>query len=137
MNGKRCSSATSGIAASPVDRGGAGGRLQAQGKPFAQRIAGYPSDIDFGANDTLPSQRQQNPGAVGEPQMWIGESSQLVPVVLERLMVAGLPDLDRQQIFGHAAAMHHDIGVDRLSEFIVGGDNARLRQPPDPLPEPI
>ena len=55
--------------------------------------------------------------------MRVGHCSQLVPVVLDRLMVVGLSEFDRQQVFRHGAAMHHDIGKHRFAAVVVGRDD--------------
>jgi len=42
--------------------------------------------------------------------MRVGQSAQLVMVMLRRLMVGCLPDFDREQIIGNGAAVHDDVG---------------------------
>ena len=57
--------------------------------------------------------------AVGKPQKRIGQRLQLVPVVFRRLVIGGIPHLDREQVVGDLAPVlvHDDIGVNRLSRL--------------------
>ena len=69
--------------------------------------------------------------------MRIGQRAQLVPVMFRRLMVARLADFDREQVFRNGAAVHDDIGINRLREMIVGRDDRSLRKPQRSLAEPV
>ena len=61
--------------------------------------------------------------------MRIGQRPQLVLVMCQRLMVGGLPDLERQQVAGNLALVNDDIGIDGFCEMIVGGDDRPVRKP--------
>src|SRR3981081_527423 len=67
--------------------------LQPDGKPVRQPGVHQAADIDLRRRYALLSQRQIDADPVGEPQMRIGETAQLVPVMFRRLIVARLPDL--------------------------------------------
>ena len=69
--------------------------------------------------------------------MRIGQRPQLVPVMFRRLMVARLPDFDREQVVGNLALVHDDIGIDRFSEMIVGRDDRSMRKPQRALAQPV
>ena len=69
--------------------------------------------------------------------MRIGQRLQLVLVMFQRLMIASLPDLDREQIVGNLALVHDDIGIDRFAELIVGRDDRSVRQPQRAFAEPV
>src|SRR5229473_1260993 len=69
--------------------------------------------------------------------MRVGQPAQLVMVVFRRLMIARLPDFDGEQIVRNGATVHHDIGINRFSEVVVGRDNRSMREPQRPLPQPV
>ena len=69
--------------------------------------------------------------------MRVGQGPQLVQVVFERLVIAGLADFQRDEIGGDRAPMHDDIGINRFSEVIVGGDDGAVRQPQRAVAEPV
>ena len=69
--------------------------------------------------------------------MRIGQRPQLVLVMLRRLVIGGLPDLDREQVIGNLALVHDDIWINRFSEMIVGGDDGSLRKPQRALAQPV
>ncbi len=69
--------------------------------------------------------------------MRIGHRAELVPVMFRRLMIGCLANLDGEEIVGNLALVHHDIGINRFSELIIGGDNRSVRQPQRPLAQPV
>ena len=69
--------------------------------------------------------------------MRVGQRLQLVLVMFQRLVVAGLPDLDREQVVRNLALVHDDVGINRFAEMIVGRDNRAMRQPQRSLAEPV
>ena len=130
----------------PGDRGVAGTRPQPSLRPSSfSRPANQPdkvvidhaAGIDLRHRDLLLAERKVHADPVGEPQMRIGQRLQLVLVVFQRLVIAGLADLDREQIVRNLALVHDDIGIDRFAEMIVGRDDRPMRQPQRSLAEPV
>ena len=60
--------------------------------------------------------------------MDIGQRPQLVLIVLQRRVIARLADLDTEQIVRDLTLMHHDIGIDRLAQMVVGRNDGAMRQ---------
>ena len=69
--------------------------------------------------------------------MRIGKRHQLVLVVLDRLVVRGLAELDRHEIVRNLALMHDDVGKYRLCHVIVGREDRAAWQPQRAFTEPI
>src|SRR5689334_2143369 len=69
--------------------------------------------------------------------MWIGQRLELVLVMLDRLMVARLADLDCQEIVRDLALMHDDVGIDRFAEMVVGRDDGSVRKPHGAFAKPV
>ena len=69
--------------------------------------------------------------------MRIGQGLELMLFVLDRLVVAGLADLDRHEVVGDVALMHDDVRIDRFAEMIVGRDDGSVRQPHRALTQPV
>src|SRR5215475_14221933 len=63
------------------------GFLQPLGKPDRHRLIHPATDIDLRIGDVPPGQRQDGADGICEPQMRIGQTLELVLLMLDRLMV--------------------------------------------------
>src|SRR6476620_8908296 len=52
-------------------------------------------------------------------------------------MIGRFPRLDREQVIGNGALVHHDVGIDGFGEMIVGRDDRPVRQPQRAVAEPV
>src|SRR5258708_3221377 len=111
--------------------------LQLSGEPVRQGLVPHPAGIDLRHRHLLLAKRDKDADPVGEPQMRVGQRPQLVLVVLERLVIAGLAYLEGDKVVGDRALVHHDVGVNRFSEMIVGRDDGAVRQPQRAIAEPV
>src|SRR5882724_870217 len=110
---------------------------QPSGEPVRQSLIEQAAGIDLRHHHLLLAERKVHADPVGEPQMRIGQRPQLVLVMFQRLVIGSFPDLDREQIVRNLALVHHDVGIDRFSEVIVGRDDRAMRQPQRTLAEPV
>ena len=102
-----------------------------------QGVIHHAAGIDLRHRHLLLAERKVYADPVGEPQMRIGQRLELVLVVFQGLVVAGLADLDREQIVRNLALVHDDVGIDRFAEMIVGRDDRPMRQSQRSLAEPV
>src|SRR3974390_1872174 len=112
-------------------------QLQLLREPDGNRTVEVTRHIDLAATYVVPGQDQKQADPIGEPNMRIGERRQLVLVVLDRLVVRGLAELDRHEIVRNLALVHDDVGKYRFCQVIVGRDDRAARQPQRAFTEPI